>query len=315
SGINTGTGIAFNTYVVDSLPSNVSYVPNSLEVVNAPGVTAGIKTDASDSDDAFVGTSAGRTYLKFFIGNNWTSSAGGELPPLSSYILRFKVKVGSIAGSVTNTARITSNSQAGDLFVDDGTAVISPDGGPIPIKFSSFTAVLSGNNGRLEWTTEFEFNNDHFEIERSYDAITFANRGVVASSGNSSIVKHYSYIDPINRTAGIIYYRLKIVDHDGMISYSKIIALKLNGSTIGDFAVYPNPFQGQINVLINSIINEDVLFKIITSLGRELVQHTIQLQKGENVVVLKNLQAIPAGIYILEATTTSGKQFRKIIKR
>lgn len=315
SGSNNGSGIAYNCFVIDSMPANVSYVANSMEVINAPGVTAGIKTDADDADNAFKGTNAGRDYIKFFIGNNWTPSTGGELPPAGNYILKFKVRAAPIPGSIINTARITANSQAGDVYVDDGTAVISPAGGPTDVKLSLFTAILSGNNGLLHWTTESESNNDHFEIERSDDAIRFIVRGMVAGNGNSSTTKHYNYTDPISNNLRIVYYRLKMVDKDGSITYSKIIALKLNGAVNEGFTVYPNPFMNDLKIFLNSPNDGDAIFRIIAFNGKELANRRLPVQSGDNIVVLKDLGYLSPGNYLLEVTTATDKFIKKILKR
>ncbi|CAN5754811.1 hypothetical protein BH11BAC4_BH11BAC4_13990 [soil metagenome] len=315
SGTNMGPGTAYNATVIDSLPNNITYVPGSLEVVSAPGVTPGIKTDAQDTDNAMKGVNAGRTYIKFYIGNGSTGVAGGELPIGSTYTLKFKTQTGAIPGSVTNTARITANSQAGDQFIDDGTAVISPSGGPVDVKLSSFTAQLVNGNGLLNWVTEQEINSSHFEIERSDDAVKFETRGSVNSAGNSSSRKLYTYTDVLNTSSKIVYYRLKMVDVDGKYSYSKIIAIKLNGSASADnFSVYPNPFITDIKVRMSS--QEDVMgtFRIISFDGKELLNRKIAVQKGENIVVIKDFGTLPRGNYILEVTTPTDKFINKIMK-
>lgn len=314
SGTNNGSGIAYNSFVLDSLPSNVHYVANSMEVISAPGVLPGIKTDAADADNAMAGTNAGRDYLKFYIGNNWTSSAGGELPPLGNYALRFKVKTGGIPGSVVNTARITANSQAGELFIDDGTAIISPAGGPTPVKLSSFTAVLSGSNGLLNWTTESELNHDHFDIERSDDAILFKVRGTIPGNGFTDGIKHYRFSDPINSNAKIVYYRLRMVGKDGNFTYSAIIALRLGNLPMNEFSVYPNPFVKDIRVFIRCITPDDAVFRIISLEGKEILMRRLPVQKGDNIVVLKDLEQLSAGSYLLEVSTAENKFVKKILK-
>jgi uncharacterized repeat protein (TIGR01451 family) len=52
TGSNQGTGSSYNTYIVDTLPGNVTYVPNSLQIITSPGSISGIKTDAADTDQA-----------------------------------------------------------------------------------------------------------------------------------------------------------------------------------------------------------------------------------------------------------------------
>ena len=221
----------------------------------------------------------------------------------------------AIPGSVINTARITANSQAGDLFIDDGTVVISPAGGPTDVKLSLFTAVLYGNNGLLHWTTESELNNHHFDIERSEDAVRFIVRGRVAGNGNSSSVKNYNYTDPINSNVRIVYYRLKMVDMDGKATYSKIIALRLSGIPINEFAVYPNPFVNDIKVFIKCNREDDAVFRIITFDGRELLNRKLPVQTGDNIVVLKDLGYLPAGTYMLEVTVSTDKFIKKLLKQ
>jgi uncharacterized repeat protein (TIGR01451 family) len=315
SGTNMGPGVAYNATVIDSLPTNVTYVPNSLQIVSAPGCTAGIKTDAADADNAMKGMNAGRDFIKFFIGTGWTGASGGQLPINSTYELKFKVQAEAIPGSITNTARITANSQAGDQFIDDGTAIISPSGGPVDVKLSSFTAELFNNNGLLTWVSETEVNSRHFEIERSDDAIKFEKRGTVKSNGNSSSKITYTYTDPLNTSSKVVYYRLKMVDMDGKYNFSKIIAIRLKGSFSNEsFSVYPNPFINDIKVKLSS--NADVMatFRILSFDGREILSRVISVQKGENIVVLKDFGSISKGSYILEVTTATDKFISKITK-
>ncbi len=316
SGSNLGSGVAYNAVVIDSLPVNVTYVANSLEVVSAPGVTAGFKTDAADADNALKGINAGRHYVKFFIGNGSNGTTGGQIPSADTYTLRFKVQAQAIPGSITNTARITANSQAGEQFIDDGTAIISPSGGPVDVKLSSFTAILLNNNGLLTWISETEINSSHFEIERSDDAIKFEKRGTVNSSGNSSTKKTYNYSDPINTAAKVVYYRLKMVDVDGKYNYSKIIAIKLNGSFSNEnISVYPNPFIADIKVKLSSQDDIMATFRLISFDGKEMMSRKIAVQKGENIIVMKDFGNISAGNYILEVTTASDKFIYKVIKK
>lgn len=318
AGSNMGTGSSYNTYLVDTLPSNVTYIQSSLQVVTCPGVASGSKTDAADADQALVGTANGKTYIKFFIGNGATGSSGGELPSGSgsNYSVKFKVKVGIIPGTIINTARVYSTSGVGDSFTDDGTAVIGEAGAPTPVKFRSFTAVLLGNsNAQLKWTTEAEINNDHFEIERSEDGVHFSKRGSVKGNGSTSASHNYNYNDELNTNSLIVYYRLKIFDTDGKYSYSTVIALRLNGSmTIENFNVYPNPFVSDIKVAINSTIDANAKFRILSFDGKEIIRRNADVQKGDNVIVLNNFGTLPKGNYILEVSTGNDKFIKKIVK-
>lgn len=68
--------------------------------------------------------------------------------------------------------------------------------GVLPVNFSSVSATLRGNAITVNWTTEKETNNDHFEIEASADGKKFATIGTVksdAANGNSDIAISYTF--------------------------------------------------------------------------------------------------------------------------
>jgi uncharacterized repeat protein (TIGR01451 family) len=316
SGTNIGPGVAYNTFVVDSLPTNTTYVANSLKIISAPGVVGTVfPSDASGDDLAFKDINGTRHYVKFYIGNTATPTTGGELPLGSTYSLSFKVQVGLIPGSVTNTARITATSQAGDVFTDDGTAIIGPSGNPTPVTLSLFTAKLQNDDGILYWTTENELNNDHFEVERSEDGIRFTNRGNVAGNGSTASTNYYNFTDPINTGASIVYYRLKSVDFDGKSYYSKIIALRLKGTANDNFSVYPSPFESNVKITLSAKEDKEVQCRIISFDGKEVLNRKIAVQKGDNIIVLKDLEKIAAGSYLLEINTGTEKLIKKIIRK
>lgn len=316
SGNNVGPGSAYNTVLVDSLPTNVSYVANSLVIVNAPGITGPIsQTDIAGDDFAFKGVNGSRNYVKFFIGTGATTNSGGTVDVANSYNVKFKVQAGLVPGSITNTARVSSSSQAGDVFTDDGTALIGPSGAPTPVKLIAFTAILKNNTGLLSWTTEVELNNDHFEIERSEDAVNFIKRGIVNGNGSTSITQYYNYVDDINTNSAIIYYRLKMVDTDGKSAYSKIIALRVKGTMNDNFSIYPNPFVSNVKIALS--IQNDVTAhcRIISFEGKEVLNRKIDLQKGDNIIVLRDLEKIASGNYIIEINTGYEKYIKKIVRK
>jgi uncharacterized repeat protein (TIGR01451 family) len=318
SGSNQGIAPSYNTYIVDSLPLNVRYIPNSLEIINAPGVTSGFKTDASDNDVAFKGTIGARTYVKFFIGTGATGTNGGILQAgaAGNYAVRFRVKADEIPGSVINTARIYGNSAQGDLFTDDGTAVIGEEAGPTPVNMTSFLATLTNKqNCLLKWNTESETDNAYFEIQRSNNGVHFEYRGKVAGNGTTALTKQYNYNDEINGLFNVIYYRLKIIDKDGKYSFSKIIALKINGNNTNEhFNVYPNPFYSDIKIELMGARKETGMIRFITFEGKEVLRRIVEVEKGTNIIVLKDLNYLPRGNYILEMTTSTNKIIRKITK-
>jgi len=92
-GQNSGPGNANSTIITDTLPSTVTYVPNSLNVISSPGVTSGTKTDAASDDIAEYIVNGSIRTVRFRLGTGATGSTGGTLATNETYEVQFKVTV------------------------------------------------------------------------------------------------------------------------------------------------------------------------------------------------------------------------------
>ncbi|MGG9970225.1 T9SS type A sorting domain-containing protein [Ferruginibacter sp. SUN002] len=321
SGSNVGVGPAYNCVIIDTIPSNVIYVPNSLEIISSPGGIVGPKTDnPNDADEAFKTVDGGKFYIKYFIGTGATSTQGGVLQSGESYAVRFKVMTPAVANqvsSVINLARIVGNGISGDPYVDDATAIIGPQGGSLAVKISKFNVSNENGSAVLRWTTVSEDKNDHFDIEQSLDGINFTKVGTVTGNGTSTLVNNYQFSNFLwNTSVKVFYYRLKIFDKEANVSVTNVVSLHLNGTTtIKNFAVYPNPFISNIKMQIHSDFEEATTVRIMNLSGQAVVKRNIILQPNDNIVVIKDLDGLSSGIYTVEVATRSGVITQKIIKK
>ena len=113
-----------------------------------------------------------------------------------------------------------------------------------------FTGTKTINGAQLNWTTENEENYTNFTVERSNDGgKTFVAVGGYPSSNEGT----YSLLDK-NPPIATDWYRLKLEDLNGTITYSKPIQLmysNLSNNLLGNaVSVYPNPATSVINVSI-----------------------------------------------------------------
>lgn len=101
-----------------------------------------------------------------------------------------------------------------DVYIDDITITENP---PIslPITLLYFTAKNADQYNRIEWSTASEDNNDYFLLEKTKDGTDFSLVCRVNGAGNSSSKLIYEYYDLVVFD-GIVYYRLKQVDYDGV---------------------------------------------------------------------------------------------------
>ncbi|MBK9398215.1 MAG: T9SS type A sorting domain-containing protein [Saprospiraceae bacterium] len=116
----------------------------------------------------------------------------------------------------------------------------------------------------------------------------------------------YSYIDLLNYYAN--YYRLKIIDEGGAITYSNIVRLlKEEDRQVIDF--FPNPTNGYIKMRHNyDNKNALVMINVLDIFGKSVYKGA--LTDGSSFE-LKS----PDGMYILEATGPDGfVKIDKIVK-
>ena len=93
------------------------------------------------------------------------------------------------------------------------------------------------------------------------------------------------------------YYRLKQFDLDNSVSYSNIVAVKINNNGTA-VQVVPNPNQGQFDLVIESDKKSDMDCSIYNLLGARVAQHTINAQVGINTFNY-DISHLPSGNFII----------------
>ena len=121
--------------------------------------------------------------------------------------------------------------------------------GAVPLDLISFTGVVKNDHHLLEWTTTNEINVDRMIIERAKDAVNFDSIGFKLSLGNNAILNSYQFEDHDVYANEIFYYRLKILDIDGTVSFSNTISLMSEEYNKARILISPNPTQGQIRII------------------------------------------------------------------
>ena len=95
---------------------------------------------------------------------------------------------------------------------------------PLPVELLYFRGAPQDNYVVLDWATASEYNNTHFEVERSAEGRRFQPFQNVHGAGDSRSRLHYQTVDD-NPLPGRSYYRLKQVDFSGEVTFSKVISV------------------------------------------------------------------------------------------
>lgn len=169
----------------------------------------------------------------------------------------------------------------------------------LAVHFLKFDARLIGNGvAQLTWDAATDQNHDHFEIERSADGTTYDNLG------RSADLPPYKFIDPAVRI-GNNYYRVKQVDKDGKITYSKAVKIVYDPSKV-ILTTYPNPVSETLNVRLSSIKRLKVKITLTDAEGKVIYRRSGTFEAGVNDIDI-GMRSMPAQVYILWVADDNGE--------
>ena len=235
-----------------------------------------------------------------FMGTNTSNTMGSLF--FNSLGLLFGYGSASIGGVQDRFYSINKNTGATTQFGTPDMQVTQTDAcncatGAIllPVELADFSGKAQSNNTvLLTWNTASEYNNDCFNIMRSSDAVDWEIIGSVKGNGNSNQLISYQFIDE-HYVGNLNYYRLKQVDFDGKINYSKTIPVRFGipvEETNGNIKIYPNPTSGEIFIKVEKESNE-IEMQVYNPFGQNI--SNIKLDKKEQSIRLNNYTV---GMYI-----------------
>lgn len=177
----------------------------------------------------------------------------------------------------------------------------------LPITISSFTVNIEGCGVRLNWKAESSENFSRFIVERSNDGRNFRAIGTIIFDPQKQIYK-FDDVDPGN---GYWFYRLRLVDLDGSIKYSKIVSAGVNCSSKEMLVVYPNPLADNIYIRSSKPVQRVQLY----SISGQIVLQKEYSQSQAGVIFMPVGKKLRTGIYLLRVIQTDGSiQTSKMIK-
>ncbi len=175
-------------------------------------------------------------------------------------------------------------------------------GTPLPVTYLNFKAQYQNSHVLVSWATVTEQNNGYFDIERSADAISFTPVGRLNGKGLSDSRQDYAYVDE-TPLSGWNYYRLKQVDTDGTVAFSRPVAVLNEGSLAGtSLVVFPNPVSNTLTVRVAG--NVQVQTMRVSNMEGQWISTT----NGTGVI---NTQSLSVGVYVVEVQTLDGKTLRQ----
>jgi Bacterial Ig domain len=248
-----------------------------------------------------------------------TNSADGNVLLNSSGSFTFTPNAGFTGSSTTFRYIVCDNGTPG-MCSNTATATINfPIEGSLPVTIVDLGATYSNGKVNIKWTSTFEVNNDHFEIERSTDGINYKTTGSIKGQGTSSIKHEYEFADNVKQNTinkNDLYYRLKQVDLDSKSTYSKILIVRVyQTKSLESVSVTPNPTFNDIKVNLQLNENSYIVLKVANSNGVELMRKSMRGATGSNAFTMDGTSRLQAGAYFLEVIINSNERMMvKLIK-
>ena len=148
----------------------------------------------------------------------------------------------------------------------------------LPIELSEFYATPENDLIILNWLTGSEINTDVFVIEKSTDGFNFYMIGFVEAAGFSNAPLHYVFMDDALSERNN-YYRLKLMDLDGSVTYSETISA-INENNQIQFSLYPNPNAGTFSIQLNAIspIHEFAAVVVYNMTGEIVYNEMVEIE-------------------------------------
>lgn len=174
----------------------------------------------------------------------------------------------------------------------------------LPVELSSFAGRENGCDVELFWQTQSEENFDYFEVQWSGDGHDFRSINKTEGKGGTT-TSAYSYKD--KQASEFNYYRLRMVDLDETVEYSKTISVETDcADNNGELVVYPNPIlrdHGLLNVEFFTNKDETQLL-IVDLLGRTVKRISFEVLPQMTNYIQIDISNLPTGTYSLQQVGT-----------
>ena len=305
----TGTGFNFTTPNDPGVDAGVvkgvqyHYVAFKPAGIGASGTYTG---DTDGDRGIYTGTELDFVFVVDSDGgqNPWfkTAAMGGD----SSYKFTDIVSTINIKTFESDSFRIGNGGEVNGAGISAEWLGMG-SGTLLPVEYLHFFGRSTVDGDYLSWSTATEINSDYFEIQVSYDGITFETIGFISAAGNSSSKMNYEYTHAISGV-DVRYYRLKQVDFDGKYEYSKTIIITSRDNAA--IQLFPNPADAYFYVHTQAPL---LSIQVVNGIG-EIVHFENSFNEISTEYLSKiNTQGWSSGVYHVTVSNSSGTQSERII--
>jgi len=179
------------------------------------------------------------------------------------------------------------------------------------IELLTFDGRVETEGNQLYWTTATEIDNDFFTLERSLDGVNFQPIADIDGAGTSSVELDYAYMDtdaPIGRA----YYRLGETDFNGNYQIASNVVELIRTTSSTDLTVWPVPAITEAIISWNQTTADKATISVYAADGKLVIANVTEVEAGK-IEYLMDVQMLPAGMYMLQVTTSDKVMNTKLL--
>lgn len=184
---------------------------------------------------------------------------------------------------------------------------------PLPVSITSFFANAGSSKAQLFWTLAQNENGSQIVVEKSTDGKAFTAAAVVLTTTKAGS-QDYQFTDV--DFSGTAYYRLKTVNNNAGIAYSRTIFLQ-EGNVVkaSNLAILQNPVLSTIKFDYTAAVSGTSAVTIYNMAGVRIFTMQVMMNKGRNTMAMDLDSRVTPGSYIMEVASGTDRSVAKLIKR
>lgn len=248
----------------------------------------------------------GETYTASLV----TAPSAGTLVLNPDGTFTYTPPAGFSGGTITFTYQVIDNGYA--PATSNVATVTLNYSAPVllPVTLTDVNATKVGNAVKVSWTADDNASGDYFIVEKSTDGKTFAPAMEVNADGASG-TRQYTATDALS--SGTVYYRIRIVNQDHSVSYSKVVIVK-DGAPEMQVTLLNNPATTALTLALTTRETMNTTVKIYSISGAQVYAANLNAAQGNNRINVP-VQQLRSGTYVAVVGATAGKKALTFVKR
>jgi Secretion system C-terminal sorting domain len=174
----------------------------------------------------------------------------------------------------------------------------------LPLDLLSFDAKTQGNNTHLSWKTTNEKNVNYYEVEKSSSANINGFTTLEKIAARNKDTESYDLTDD-KPFPSVNYYRLKMVNIDGSVTYSSIKTVVFKDAKKTVFKVFPNPAFNSLTIDYALDLQTNLTdYAVVNMLGQTLMQGKLTSRDLD-------ISSLPTGAFVIKVGEGQTKFFKQ----